>query len=85
MAPYFQIGQNVRSVNVLNAIAAFLASLTTPVNAPSLPPVTMGTVINKKTNVQTNTVNGVDTLFFLLLPLFLDLTFVTRKGIDFHL
>ena len=63
LTPYFQIGQHVRNVAVLNAIAIYLATLTAPSEAPILPPVAMSTVINKNTNVQTNTVTGLDNLF----------------------
>lgn len=84
--PYFQIAQHVRSVEVLNAISVYLATLSMPSTSPiDLSPITMSTVVNKKTNVQTNTITGIDSLYFLLLPFLLSMQFVTRKSTDFYL
>lgn len=86
LVPYFQVAQHVKNVHVLNAIALFLSQLTIPANAPvSLTALAMSTVVNKRTNVQTNSVTGIDNLFFIILPLFISVQFVTRKGIDFNL
>lgn len=88
--PYFQVAQHVNNQHVLNGIAKYITlfvpmslfGITIPKGllSPSI-----SSVINKKTNVVTYTVNGIDVLFFFILPLFNSLQFITRKSVDFHL
>lgn len=40
---------------------------------------------NNNTGVDVLRIKGVDSLFFFLIPFFLNLSFVTRKYVDFHL
>jgi hypothetical protein len=78
LVPYFQVAQHVKNVHVLNGIALYLSQLSIPTTAPTtLTGILMSTVVNKNTNVQTNTVGGIDTLYHLLVPLLLSVQFVT--------
>lgn len=82
MAPYFQVGQHIRNSLVLDAIVVFLATL--PNGFSSLTtPVTVGNVLNKRTDVRVLSINNVDVLHDILAYFFLAMPFQTRKGVDF--
>lgn len=86
LVPYFQIGQNTRSLMVIKAIAAFLESLpkTFTFTQNSQPPVVTNT-LNIKTSVAVISIANVDALYDYLLFFFLDMSFQTRKSTDFFL
>ena len=85
LSPFFQIGQHVRSLFVLEAIACYLNSIpkgfhfSLKSGAP-----TVNFSLNKKTSVSVISIVNIDTLYDYLLFFLLDRSFQTRKGIDFH-
>ena len=88
--PYFQFAQHINNQHVLDGITKYLISLV-PVSIfgitipHKLIKPSISYVVNKKTNVVTCTVNGIDILFFFILPMFYSLQFISRKSVDFHL
>ena len=82
--PFFQIGQNVRSLFVLETIAKYLQS--TPkgfeFSLRSESPNAINS-LNKKTDVSVISISNIDALYDYLLFFLLDLPFQNRKGIDF--
>ena len=83
--PFFQIGQNVRSLFVLETIAKYLQS--TPkgfeFSLRSESPNAINS-LNKKTDVSVISISNIDALYDYLLFFLLDLPFQTRKGIYFY-
>ncbi len=85
LSPFFQIGQHNRSLFVLEAIASYLKSIpkgfhfSLKTGAP-----TVNFSINKKTSVSAISIVNIDTLYDYLLFFLLDMSFQTRKGVDFH-
>ena len=96
LSPFFQIGQHVRNLFVLEAIACYLNSIPKgfkfslcpegfrPRGIKSGAP-TVNFSLNKKTSVFVISIANIDTLYDYLLFFLLDKSFQTRKGIDFHL
>jgi len=80
-----KIGQHVKNLFILEAIASYLKSITKGFNfslnsgAP-----TVINSINKKTSVSVISILNIDTLYDYLLFFLLDMPFQTRKGLDFH-
>lgn len=86
MSPYFQVGQHLKSVFVLDAITTFLMALPQQFTFSCLtPPVAVGKVDNKTTEVRVLSINNVDTLHDYLAFFLLALPFQTRKRVDFYL
>ena len=85
LSPFFQIGQHVRSLFVLEAIANYLKSIPKgfQFSVKSVSP-TVNFSINKKTSVSVISIVNIDTLYDYLLFFLLDMSFQTRKGVDFH-
>ena len=85
LSPFFQVGQNVRSLYVLEAIASYLKSIPKEFqfSVKSVSP-TVNFSINKKTSVSVISIVNIDTLYDYLLFFLLDMSFQTRKGVDFH-
>ena len=85
LSPFFQIGQHVRSLFVLEAIASYLKSIPKEFqfSVKSVSP-TVNFSINKKTSVSVISIVNIDTLYDYLLFFLLDMSFQTRKGVDFH-
>ena len=85
LSPFFQIGQHVKSLFVLEAIAIYLKSIPKGYNfsLKSGAPTVINS-INKKTSVSVISIVNIDTLYDYLLFFLLDMSFQTRKGVDFH-
>ena len=85
MSPYFQVGQHMHSLIVLQAISLFFASLPNlfeftlnsgvPYNSESL---------NNSTAVYTFSMQDIDSLYAYILFFFLGMPFQTRKLVDFQ-
>lgn len=92
MSPYFQVGQHIRSNIVLNAIITFLSTLPNGFNYShyqvnpdnNTPSISMGDITNKRTDVRVLSINNIDTLYDYLTYFLLNLTFQSRKEVDFH-
>ena len=82
LSPFFQIGQHVRSLFVLEAIANYLKSIPKgfQFSVKSVSP-TVNFSINKKTSVSVISIVNIDTLYDYLLFFLLDMSFQTRKGV----
>ena len=85
LSPFFQVGQNVRSLYVLEAIASYLKSIPKgfKFSLRSETP-TVNNSLNKITNVSVISIVNIDALYDYLLFFLLDMPFQTRKGVDFH-
>lgn len=94
LTPYFQVAQNGKSKNLLEAIKMYLSKIQfndlstggagCPVRTPgtSIKP---SLVINKSTGVISLMVTDIDSLYDILLPFFDSLNFESRKYIDYKL
>ena len=85
LSPFFQVGQNVRSLYVLEAIASYLKSIPKgfKFSLRSETP-TVNNSLNKITNVSVISIVNIDALYDYLLFFLLDMPFQSRKGVDFH-
>lgn len=85
LSPFFQVGQNIRSYHVLEAIANYLQTIPKgfKFSLKSKAP-TINNSFNKKTNVSVISILSIDALYDYLLFFLLDMPFQTRKGVDFH-
>lgn len=84
MAPYFQVGQHIRNTVVLDAIVVFLTTLPNGFSfTHNSNPVSVGSVVNKRTDVKVLSINNVDVLHDTLAYFFLEMPFQTRKQVDF--
>jgi hypothetical protein len=85
LSPYFQIGQHIKSLIVLQGIALYLQSIpqgfTFSIN--SVPPV-VSNATHSNNKISVISINNIDALYDYLMFLLLDLPFQTRKGIDFY-
>lgn len=85
-APYFQVAQHKRSLAVLVAVRQYFATLhEIPGYGSNTTPITCSLTLNKRTDVYTLSVTGVDTLYAQLLPFLLTQCFFSRKSVDFEL
>ena len=85
LSPFFQLGQHIRSLYVLEAIANYLESIPKgfKFSLRSEAPTVIYS-LNKKTEVSVITILSIDALYDYLIFLLLDMPFQTRKGEDFH-
>jgi hypothetical protein len=92
LSPFFQVGQNVRSLYVLEAIASYLKSIPPrprtgwggfKFSLRSETP-TVNNSLNKITDVSVISIVNIDALYDYLLFFLLDMPFQSRKGVDFH-
>lgn len=85
LSPYFQIGQHIKSLKILQGIVLYLQSLpkgfTMSIN--SLPPIVSNSMHSNNT-VSVISINNIDALYDYLLFFLLDMPFQTRKGEDFY-
>jgi hypothetical protein len=85
LSPYFQIGQHIKSLKVLQGIVLYLQSIpkgfTMSIN--SLPPIVSSTLHSNNT-VSVISINNIDALYDYLLFFLLDMPFQTRKAEDFY-
>jgi hypothetical protein len=83
LSPYFQIGQHIKSLKVLQGIVLYLQSIpkgfTMSIN--SLPPIVSSTLHSNNT-VSVISINNIDALYDYLLFFLLDMPFQTRKAED---
>lgn len=85
LSPFFQLGQHIRSLYVLEAIANYLESIpkgfkfSLRSEAPNLI-----NSFNKKTDVSVISILNIDALYDYLVFFLLDMPFQTRKGEDFY-
>jgi len=84
-SPFFQIGQNIRSSMVMDAIIAFLQSLPKRFlfSLNTLPP-HVSNSLNTSTSVSAISISSIDALYDYLMFFLLDMPFQTRKGVDFY-
>lgn len=84
LVPYFQIGQHIKNLPVLDKIKTFLQTLPKSfiftINSPS--PV-VSSILHKKTFVSVLNISSVDALYDYLLFFLLRMPFQTRKSVDF--
>lgn len=89
LRPYFQISQHECSRSTLELIQLYFENLLENklVNYSSLPLIELKftRTLNKKTNVYSYVVSGIDTQYYYILPFFYNLQFKSRKGVDFKL
>lgn len=85
LSPFFQIGQHVRSLYVLEAIANYLESIPKgfKFSLRSEAPIAINS-LNKKTDVSVISISNIDALYDFLLFFLLNMPFQSRKGVDFH-
>lgn len=86
LSPFFQVGQHVKNLFVLEAIASYLKSIPKgfKFSLRSGAPTVINS-FNKKTSVSVISILNIDALYDFLLFFLLDMPFQTRKGVDFHL
>jgi len=85
LSPYFQVGQHVKNLFVLEAIASYFKS--TPKSFKFSLRSGAPTVINsfnKNTSVSVISILSIDALYDYLLFFFLNMPFQSRKGVDFY-
>lgn len=85
LSPYFQVGQHVKNLFVLEAIASYLKS--TPKSFHFSLKSGAPTVINSfhtNTSVSVISIFSIDALYDYLLFFLLNMPFQSRKGVDFH-
>src|SRR5690606_2121020 len=83
--PYLQIAQNKKSERVLYAIIDFMKTIPLGFNQTKNISPPMGySFINKKTNVISCVWSDIDSLHDYVVPFFSNLTFYSRKKVDFH-
>lgn len=97
LKPVFSLGQHTISQGALDLIKDFFEGLPVINNLPVCKPLktksdsTVYPITNvlkricKKTSMCRITINGIDVLYFIILPFFSSLSFVSRKYIDFQL
>lgn len=84
LVPYFQIAQHSRNTVVMDSIKFFIENLpkifkeTSTSQKPKI-----SRVINKNTNVISDTLNDIDILYDFLYPFLNNLKFQSRKKVDF--
>lgn len=85
LSPFFQVGQHVKNLFILEAIANYLKSIPKGFNFSlgSKAP-TVNNSLNKKTSVSVISIVSIDVLYDYLSFFFLNMPFQTRKGIDFY-
>lgn len=85
LSPYFQIGQNIKSLSVLEAISRYLQKLPKgfKFTLKSESPRVIST-LNKNTKVSVISIVSIDALYDYLLFFLLDMPFQTRKAVDFY-
>ncbi len=85
-SPYFQLGQHTRNLMVIKTIALYIQSLpkvfTFSLN--TLPP-NVSNTLNSRTSVSVLSISNIDALYDYLMFFLLDISFQTRKGVDFYL
>ena len=85
LSPFFQLGQHIRSLYVLEAIANYLQSIPKgfKFSLRSEAPNVINS-FNKKTDVSVISILNIDALYDYLVFFLLDMPFQTRKGEDFY-
>jgi len=82
LVPYFQIAQHKKNLFVLKAIESFLSKL--PIqNTGWNQELNVLYALNTRTDVYSMSVLSVDTLFSYIIPVFMSMSFYTRKSMDF--
>ena len=82
LVPYFQIAQHKKNLFVLKAIESFLSKLPIP-NHWCNPELNVLYALNTRTDVYSMSVLNIDTLFSYIVPVFMSMSFNTRKSTDF--
>ena len=85
LSPYFQIGQHIKSLKVLQSIALYLQSLPKgfTMSLNSFTPKVSNTLHSNNT-VSVISINNIDALYDYLLFFLLEMPFQSRKGEDFY-
>jgi len=87
--PYFQVAQHECSLSTLDMIASFLENTWEKniFNYSNLPPISINITKtrNDSTGVYSYVITNLDILYYFILPLFSNMTFRSRKYIDFKL